>query len=1212
MTQAFDKFLPQQGDASISNLDVDNSPFKKFLPKSDTLQFKTSTKGEPSEGLVGKDLSEGDEFNKFLPNNIEPDNIDGDTGLWEKVGYATMLGLKDTYRGTKQLFGKDLENLKAEQDKLYEYMQNPDGSTNYMVAAAYFGGSILDPVGWLIPATKAKTLYKAAKYGFVASGIAGGLGYVDEESILDTRGKQAVASAVGGAFITPVMKGIGKKIKGEKVFTRESLGIPGFQAPSIKVQADTELQKLKLLNEAGKRHRDAFARKKIEVQDNEKLQDIPQDKTKLLRGPRLFFQENVVKPYQEKFGKPLLNTLTKGEFGAETGGAATGAIGGFYLGSREDFEESPVMNKFSLAFTGALAGALGLRSLKKIPKTTVIGEKGVEAEDTIEVAETWGDYLGRMFIDGYKLPDNYKALKAEAQGFAASIGSRFSDLATKVQQNLTEDEQKILINMLEGDVKLKVAPKALQNLSKESRDLITEMAQKYVDIGLITPATFEKNKNIYIKRSYFGKLENRPFAEELKNRGATADKITYKQYKDEYSKQKAYVTTSIERTEGKKSGLFVDVEGKKELLKGHKGWELAESSKGKIQKLSDEFNEKIKVARTPKKKAELIKEKNTALDNLEVDARWQFTKPQRVAMGEIEDAAFALAETGRASSSTLVQYKFYDNLSKQPYVYATKSEIPKELKEAYRQMPRISMSETDGKQRYGTLAGKYVPKEIYNNLIVVSKQTREGQQGVRKAYRSLNSYWKLSKTAWNPTVHVNNIVTNFVLHDLIDADIKYLLPAFKARIKHNSINPKTGKVQKSELVQLAQRYGVFDADLISTELKNIKPDAKFPYKIDETGNLYSNAITSSRNIFTDFVVDKKVGLTKLTEWYKIEDEIFRLSVFQDRMAKGWDIQDAALDARRAFIDYNIDAPAINWMRNTVTPFIAYTYRIIPILAETAVVRPWKYLKYAAIGYGLNEMGNIVSGGDEEAERAVMPERKQGRFLGVPFLPHRNIKIPIPQTADEQRSFYMDFTRFTPGGDVMDLNGVIPGLPAPLQPSLGLLGDVMFPLVGYDLFRNEKIKGQTGMFKDDIPIRLNTIKEKLTPNIPFLPGSLSSQKLERARKGIDSPFNPDQTEFVSLAQALGFKIERAQLDKLSTSKYFELKRKTKGYEEQINLYRGKFRKGLINEETAMRKIDEAADKIRKLAEKYGVYFDRADSPQPKEPFEDVKGLFERQN
>ncbi len=190
----------------------------------------------------------------------------------------------------------------------------------------------------------------------------------------------------------------------------------------------------------------------------------------------------------------------------------------------------------------------------------------------------------------------------------------------------------------------------------------------------------------------------------------------------------------------------------------------------------------------------------------------------------------------------------------------------------------------------------------------------------------------------------------------------------------------------------------------------------------------NNSVNSARNVFDD--LKKKNVLTTLTEWYRFEDSVFRLSVFQDRISKGWSLPDAALDARKSFIDYNIDAPAINWMRNTITPFLAYTYRVIPILAETAIVRPWKYAKWAALGYGLNKMGDLVSGGDEEAERAVMPERKQGKFFNVGFLPHRNIKIPIPKFGKDQASYYVDLTRWVPGGDVMALEGTIPGLPAP--------------------------------------------------------------------------------------------------------------------------------------------------------------------------------------
>ena len=1155
------------------NVQVNTGLFRDLMPNEKKQTFKLTTKGNPGEIIDFSDVEKPGLFDD-LKSETQEEDIDGDKDLWQKVKFAAGIGFTDTYRGVKQLAGFDLEKMKEDQKKLYEFMQDPDGSTNYMVAAAYFGSALLDPAGWLIPVTKAKTLYQAAKYGFVSSGIVGGLGYVDEESILDTRAKQAAASAIGGTIVSPIIAGVGKKIKGEKVFTRESLGIPGFE-PTVKAQADAQLQRIKLTNEAGKKDRDAFVSKKIKEVVTKDLEDMPQDKTKLLRGPRLFFQENIIKPYQNKFGKPLLNYVTNGEYGAETGGALAGGVSGFAFTD----EEAPLTTKFGVAFTGALTGALGLGGIKRINVKKTFG-KGDEA---IEVTESVGDILGRNFIDNYQMPKNFKKLKAEAQGFSNHIGMRFSFLAQKIKLQLSPDEQKILFNILEGDVKHSVKTKSLTNLSKESRSLITEIAQEYVDMGLISPATFKKNKDIYLKRSYKGKLEDRPFGEELKTRGATLT-VTKDEYNKIYKKQKAYTTTTQELD---KKGIFKQAEGKGKLIKDHAGWELLGTSQKEFKKLKA---------------------------NDEVNIRWDFTKEQRVGLGEIEDAAFAIAETGRGFASTISQYRFYQNLAKQDYVYDGIRNIPVTERIKYKKMPVTVISKTDGKQRYGALAGKYVPEEIYKNLIATSRYATAPGSTFTKNYRKLNSYWKVSKTAWNPTVHVNNVMSNFILHDLIDANFKYLKPAWNALTTHGKTITKNGKtsIQKSKLVEAATKYGVFDADFVTQELKNIKVDSKFPYnfasdKIDP----FNHSVNAARNVFDD--VKSKNILTSLTNFYRFEDAVFRLSVFQDRIAKGFDYADAALDARRAFIDYNIDAPAINWMRNNITPFLAYTYRIIPLLAETAVVRPWKYAKWGALGYGLNKMGDLVSGGDEEAERGLMPERKQGSFFGMPFLPYRNIKLPVPKLGDEQQSYYMDFTRFVPGGDIFDLgNPGIPGLPAPFQPSFGVGGEVLFPMLGYDLFRGEKIKGQTGMFKDDIVIRGNAVLDKITPNIPFLPGSYSSEKLEKTRKGLKSPFVPQQSELVALMQTLGFKIERAELDKLKTGKVYELKRKLKGYEEQINLYRNDFRKGLINRETAKTKIDKVAKEMRTLAKKYGVEFEKATYSQPKEPFEDVKGLFERQN
>ena len=112
--------------------------------------------------------------------------------------------------------------------------------------------------------------------------------------------------------------------------------------------------------------------------------------------------------------------------------------------------------------------------------------------------------------------------------------------------------------------------------------------------------------------------------------------------------------------------------------------------------------------------------------------------------------------------------------------------------------------------------------------------------------------------------------------------------------------------------------------------------------------------------------------------------------------------------------------------------------------------------------------------------------------------------------------------------------------------------------------------------------------------------------------MESAFRPDQTEFTALAQSLGFKIERADISKLTASKVFELKRKITGYKEQISMLRNKYKDGLINQDTFTMKAEEIAEKIKLVAAKYQVKFDKATYADTKEPFEDIKNLFEGKN
>jgi hypothetical protein len=65
-------------------------------------------------------------------------------------------------------------------------------------------------------------------------------------------------------------------------------------------------------------------------------------------------------------------------------------------------------------------------------------------------------------------------------------------------------------------------------------------------------------------------------------------------------------------------------------------------------------------------------------------------------------------------------------------------------------------------QKYGTLAGRYLPGPVWNDL----RQTVNGQfRPFGDTYGKILSFWKTSKTVLSPAVHMNNIMSNFVMAD---------------------------------------------------------------------------------------------------------------------------------------------------------------------------------------------------------------------------------------------------------------------------------------------------------------------------------------------------------------------------------------------------------------------------------------------------------------
>jgi len=1181
----FNQFLPSdvRQNENISK----NNQFNIFLPndvKDKPIENKFKIDQNPDDKFLFKEveLDEGNIFNQFLPKDIkqkESIKLFSDEQEEFGVGDAFALGLLDTVRGVTQIIGGEKvyfmeDSLKEQQAKLQAAMQGEGGG---LISAAYFGGAILDPLQWLIPVLRGKNLYQMAKFGAVSGGLAGALGYVDENSFLDTRTKQAGAGIVGGAILNPALGKILQVAKAKKL--KKSFGLDQ-DAPDIKGIPENQLVKVKLAgdkdiviglkNKKGKKIRGrgeevVQIRKNIKIKPIEQINDVPGslDKTKqnnknfILRGPREFFKGilgNYVKPvagaiskpvvegasaaskaYQSKIGKPAFNYFTaeKG-LGPEVGGGIVGAATGFSLPE----EDGNTTTRFGRAVLGFMAGAAGMH----------VGGK-VKLADGLTINE----FLGKNLIDGYKLPKEIKKLQAEdLGGLRGKLELDALRIAQQAQQ-LTVDERRVLYNMLEGDITYTVPSKTLNKIAKDARKNITKVTQMYVDAGLITEETALRNIQRYIRRTYGGEDLSK-IGSELRARGVL-EQVSPKEWVEKYSKTKAFTLND---------------KGKSIPLENHNGWELF----GNVQ---------LAVGKSEKATPKLIKKlanDPTKANERNINIRWEYTKQERLGMNEIEDGAFAILETGRLMSQTLPQYKFYADIAELPF---TKTK-PSDLEIEQGNLIKMPVSKRDGTIQpvFGKLAGKFVPKEVYDNLLAINKAS-ESPKGFFKAYRKLNQVWKSSKTAWNPTVHVNNIVSNFVLTDLVDGNLGYLLPAAKAF--RAAANGKSSKV-----LEEAQKHGVFDVDYVTKELEFLDPKKIQPsfYKVNQNKTTFENATNIAKGIYEDVILKEKLGLQQLSEYYRSEDAIFRLALFMDRLDKGFSVTDAALDARKSFIDYNISAPGINLLRNSVTPFLAYTYRVVPILAETAIVRPWKFAKYAVAGYMLNNAGELLGEGAPQAERAAMTQEKKGRIFGLPILPHRNIKLPNAALPGQpEGSFYIDVTRYVPGGDILDLGSgtALPLMPAPLQPSFGVAGDVLFPMVGYDLFRKDKIKGQGISDFDDLLIRTKAAASRLIPNFPFVPGAYSTQRIEKVRAEKPSPLKRDDTELIAFLNAVGIKINRTDLTKLKAVKSFEFRKKVNGIREQIRQKAAEYRAGKLTQLEYSKEVDKLNKKYEVIKNRY---------------------------
>ena len=822
---------------------------------------------------------------------------------------------------------------------------------------------------------------------------------------------------------------------------------------------------------------------------------------------------------------------------------------------------------------------------------------------------------------GGKMPEGIKAGMVSDYGLDESYVDRRTGMQTEQQKaarqtktfvegmiGLDRAQSRVAYQWLnnrgaEADRLMAQLPQESQQVLKDIKIQIAKLTIEAVRLGQLDAETAERNFLAYLHRSY-AKYDLNTDDKTWKAERAKAIKILGDQYKGR--------------------GLKMDVDP--DRIHSAPGW-WQDEMKGK----------RVKVLKNDAGRFAFVADGTAIPPNLsgyKVEGVWEirarkaadritlwrdFTQDERTMMGELDEAKYAVARTLFMMNRDIEVGRFHE------WVADEYAKTPEEAEEEGLQMADASESMMraftpdewvtvptakipgTGVFKYGALAGMVVPGPVWNDIRQISAGRFEP---FGAAYASILRAWKLSKTALTPTTHVNNIMGNFVMADMHDVGARDAISAVRLMVAAAN-GDKDAKAMLDRFEDSGATQGMFTTHELKKEvleplLQQLREEVGMAD--DEAAILKVSAIMSlalhgqfgeawagAKAAAKQSTAGRVTGavVTKAQDYYQAEDSVFRLAAFLKSIDEGKTDREAGKLARKAFLDYHINAPWINAMRGTAMPFIAFAYRAIPMLAETAARKPWKVAKYMLVAGGLNALAYAMlgAGADEDRERAFLPDEKAGRLWGiVPKLIrmpwNRESKLRDGKTSSDP--VFLDVRRWIPVGDVVDYGqdkSALPLIPQPLMPGGPLIIAAEF-LVNKSAFTGKELTKETDTWVEKAAKVGGHFYKGFAPNVPIpYSGTWAGTKIDNAIKGKEDPLGRAYPVPEAIASGFGVKLERYPIDSLRHNAALDMRMNMRELDdERRRLGRDYSRKGMERIE-----LDESmttiAEKKRKLAEEF---------------------------
>jgi hypothetical protein len=823
----------------------------------------------------------------------------------------------------------------------------------------------------------------------------------------------------------------------------------------------------------------------------------------------------------------------------------------------------------------------------------------------------------------YGLPEPYLDAKMDRAARTNQLLRNTNNLMNQIK-DLDRQQARIAYLWMADQPDLDAESRIMDQLPEASRKTLVEMkkavsaiGQEAVDLGLMDQETYDRNNLAYLRRSY--KKHESLMSEGQKAARRRAITIKGDQFKARGLRHDMEIGDTV------KGDKYIRYEKRDDPKDGER--------LGKLTAI-----EYIPIGnKVPKR-----------LESWRYDGVWEarffdkegqvgmwrdFTLEERQYMGEIDEVRFAFGtsmlrmvrdvENARFLRWVTTEYSKADEAAVEAaggvVVEGTdkRGSVQSFSNDEWVQVPMTSIPGT-GLRKYGDLAGRYITGAMFNDIRQIANSRDES--GLWGAWDKMMRVWKISKTALSPAVHMNNVMSNFIMADLADVRGRDLARAM-LMLRKAAKGDEDAKRMVERFEDSGGDLGNFAAHELGQEIEKVL--------MKELGELDTDASDSvsslmraaqvvdlmlhgkAREAISQMMLTKpmralKWPFAKLIEVYGQEDTVFRFAKFLKELEEGKTDRAAGKGARDAFLNYEINAPWINALRRVPFPFLAYSYRAIPMLLKAAVDKPWKFAKYAMVGGAFNAMAYSMlglGGDDEDDERKLLPEELTGRTLGIfPRL------MRMPWNDAHGSPIFLDLRRWIPAGDIFSLQPHA-ALPIPSWLTIGgPLTMVMESVTNRSVFTGKDIVNDSDTTTEKIAKYLDYQMKFWSPNLP-IPNPLgfvgeqiegfpvgwlqtySAGNLMRAGKGMTDSLGREKEVAYEAANAVGIKLRPYAKDQLRNNLEYKLRHDLQEIDKAAADLRRQLQRGGLDDAQFNKKIqfqqDKKLDRLQEHREKLGL-------------------------